>query len=294
MNLLEETRSGYVVSAQMKKVWAVQMKLLNKLLEVCGNHQLRVWADGGTLLGTVRHKGYIPWDDDIDLVMLRDDYDKLVRLASKEFSHPFFFQCAYTEKFYPRGHAQLRMDGTSAILPYPEFVNTHQGIFIDIFPFDAVPDDPVAQKELIAKRNDRMAAMLASGARPSLSHLGRSYRNLKNRLRFKDLYFQFDEMLRENKIEDNAVVSCLSFKVDPDHLFRDKHWYDSTLYMPFEDIMIPVPVGYHQILQLQYGDYMVPRQEPTIHGDFWKLDAEHPYQEYISTLKRMIRKGLVK
>jgi hypothetical protein len=89
-------------------------------------------------------------------------------------------------------------------------------------------------------------------------------------------------------------ISCLSFKVDPVHLFRDKHWYDSTLYLPFEDILIPVPVGYHQILRLQYGDYLVPKQAPTIHGGFWKLDAEHPYQEYIPTFKRVIRKGLVK
>ena len=293
MNLQEETRSGYVVPAQMKKVWAVQMELLNKLLEVCGKYQLKVWVDGGTLLGAVRHKGYIPWDDDIDLVMLRDDYDKLVRLAPKEFSHPYFFQCAYTEKYYPRGHAQIRMDGTTAILPIPQFVDTHQGIFIDIFPFDAVPDDPVARKELIAKRNARLSTLLGCGLKPSIKHPGRSFRSLMNRPRFKSLYAQFEEMFRANKVDDNAVISCLSFVVDPEHLFRDKHWYDSTLYLPFEDIMVPVPVGYHEILQLQYGDYMVPRQAPTNHGHFWKLDAERPYQEFIPALKKQIRRGMI-
>ena len=81
MNLEPETRNGYYISADMKKVWAVEMQLLKKLLEVCEKHHLRIWAEGGTLLGAVRHHGYIPWDDDIDMAMLRDDYDKLQAIA---------------------------------------------------------------------------------------------------------------------------------------------------------------------------------------------------------------------
>ena len=293
MNLNEEVRSGYTVSAEMKKVWKVQMDLLKKLLEVCDKHHLKIWAEGGTLLGTVREQGYIPWDDDIDMAMLRDDYDKLVRIAPEEFDHPFFFQCGYTEKFYPRGHAQLRMDGTTAILPYIQFVNSHQGIFIDIFPIDAVPDDPAARANLMAQINGRMSAMLGSGLRPSLLHPGRSCRGLRNRLRFKKLFFEFEEMLRANKIADNEEVSCLSFIVDPEHYFRDKHWYDSTVFLPFEDILMPVPTGYHQILSRQYGDYMVPRQVPTYHGGFWKLDPEKSYEDFIPVLKKQIRRGMV-
>ena len=94
-NLEQEERKGYVVPAEMKKVWQVQLTLVKKLLEVCGKHHLRIWADGGTLLGTVREHGYIPWDDDIDMAMLRPDYDKLVGLATKEFESPFFFQWTY-------------------------------------------------------------------------------------------------------------------------------------------------------------------------------------------------------
>lgn len=92
MNLDKEIRQGYEISSEMKKVWNVQMKLLKKLLEVCDKHHLKIWADGGTLLGTVRDHGYIPWDDDIDMVMLREDYDKLLEIAPKEFEEPFFFQ----------------------------------------------------------------------------------------------------------------------------------------------------------------------------------------------------------
>ena len=161
MNIQEEIRDGYLVSAKMKRIWAVELKLLQKLLSVCEKYNLKIWADGGTLLGTVRHKGYIPWDDDIDMVMLRDDYDKLLQIASKEFTHPYFFQCAYTEKIYPRGHSQLRMDGTAAVLNGVDdvFSKTHQGIFIDIFPYDVVPDDCSKRTKLIDERNRLMDIM---------------------------------------------------------------------------------------------------------------------------------------
>jgi len=290
MNLEDEVRRGYTIPGSMKRVWRVQLDLLKKLLDVCERHHLRIWADGGTLLGTVREHGYIPWDDDIDMAMMRDDYDKLVKVAPKEFARPYFFQCGYTERFYPRGHAQLRMDGTTAILPYPLFLNTHQGIFIDIFPYDAMPDNPAVLKDLIAERNQRMASFSASGSKPSLFHPGRSFRNWRNRLAFKKRFFEFEEMLRKNSTVDNSEVSCLSFIVDPEHFFRDKHWYDDTLYLPFEDISMPVPVGYHQILVRQYGDYMTPRRAPTYHDGFWKLDADRPYQEFIPQLRRELRR----
>ena len=92
MNLEKEIRNGYEISADMKKVWAVEMELLKKLLEVCEKHHLRIWAEGGTLLGAVREKGFIPWDDDIDMAMPREDYDKLQTIAKDQFKAPFFFQ----------------------------------------------------------------------------------------------------------------------------------------------------------------------------------------------------------
>ena len=116
MNDLEETRNGYLITAQMKRVWSIQLDITRHILDVCKRHGLRVWADWGTLLGAVREKGFIPWDDDIDLMMMRDDYEKLILLADSEFRHPYFLQSFHTEKQYYRGHAQVRYDGTAAIL----------------------------------------------------------------------------------------------------------------------------------------------------------------------------------
>ena len=136
----EEIRDGYKVSEKMKKVWAVELDLLNKLLEVCQKYELKCFADAGTLLGAVRHKGFIPWDDDIDVVMFREDYEKLRAVAQEEFKEPYFFQCAYSDDNYIRGHAQLRNSDTTAFL-YREVrrkVERNYGIFIDIFILDGV------------------------------------------------------------------------------------------------------------------------------------------------------------
>ena len=80
-----EIRCGYYVSDSMKKVWAIELDLIRKFVEVCDKHGLRYFMDGGTLLGAVRHQGFIPWDDDADMIMPREDYNKLWYVAAEEF-----------------------------------------------------------------------------------------------------------------------------------------------------------------------------------------------------------------
>ena len=289
MDLNEEVRKGYTISAEMKRVWSIQMDLLNKLLEVCDKYHLKIWADGGTLLGAIREHGYIPWDDDIDLAMLREDFDVLVRVASKEFRHPYFFQYGYTERFYPLGHAKIRMDNTTAIEAKEYFRHIHQGIFIDIFPYDAVPEKPREKDILIENRKNLYCAIRSCSSRISIRHIGRSIRTIYNRLRYKSLFVHFESIFRKNRIEDSEWVSCLSFMVDENHFFRRKEWYSETLFVPFEDIMMPIPVGYHEILRKQYGDYMIPQRMPAYHDSFWKLSADKPYTMFADELKAFLR-----
>lgn len=266
-----EVRCGYCISEQMKKVWACELDLLKKLLEVCNKHGLKCWADAGTLIGTVRDKGFIPWDDDIDMAMMREDYDKLVQIANQEFREPYFFQTIYSDKHYNHRHAQLRNSNTTAVSSNHIRRKYNQGIFIDIFILDTYPKEGrTAYKKV--KRLRRLKALLKLTQKVT-NHFPDF---LYNRCRWDIMIFKkYENVLRTIPLKDTEYVSCMSLNLK--ERIRLKSDYQQTEYMDFEDIKIPVPCGYDRILQIDYGDYMTPIQAPTIHGKMI-YDTEHSYK----------------
>ena len=290
MNLEPETRNGYLISADMKKVWAVEMELLKKLLEVCKKYNLKIWAEGGTLLGAIRHHGYIPWDDDIDMAMPREDYDKLQAIAKDEFKAPFFFQSGYTDLF-PNGMTRLRMDGTAAIFDHTISQKYHQGIFIDIFPLDAMPDDEQERKkmqQIVQKEHDDLKQycniwLSFTDFSHNLKMIKLWYRIRKKG--FKKSFKRYDDNFRNHAQTNWSYISLFSW-FDNKRYIREKKWYSGTIYMPFEDMQLPVPKDYDLILKTQYGDYMKPVKAPTVHGNYVVLDAEKSYQEHLHILRK--------
>ena len=290
MNLEEEVRNGYTVSKKMKQVWAVQIDLVKKLLEVCQKHNLKIWADGGTLLGTIRHKGYIPWDDDIDMAMMREDYDKLIAIGQKEFKHPYFLQSGYVEEFN-RGFARLRNSNTTGIMPYDIRQNFNMGIFVDIFVYDAVPDNRFQLKKLLIKQKIcRLPLNIKLYGCPNYYNPKFLLYRICTYIYFgfytwSSAFKKFDDTFRRNKISENENIACIAFRPNLLHLFiRDKRWYDETILMPFEDIMMPIPIGYDQILTKQYGNYMKPVKAPPLHENVI-YDVNRPWQNVLSELR---------
>ncbi|MFQ7094387.1 MAG: LicD family protein [Ruminococcus sp.] len=110
------------------------MDLLEQVKKICKNHGLKYFADSGTLIGAIRHKGYIPWDDDIDLVMMRNDYNKFMEYAKSELEFPYFLQTVYTDKDIMRAHAQLRNSKTTGYMPYEKIDLIIKGFLLIYFP----------------------------------------------------------------------------------------------------------------------------------------------------------------
>ena len=127
-----EIRCGYQVTGEHKRIWAVELDLLAELLRVCSKHNINVQVYAGTLLGAVRHGGFIPWDDDLDVCMTYDDYSHLCKIADKEFKFPYFFQNGITDNHYFFGFARLRNSLTTGAVKGFEAYNYNNGIFIDI------------------------------------------------------------------------------------------------------------------------------------------------------------------
>lgn len=289
MNLGEEIRDGYKVTSVMKAVWHVQLELLKKLLEVCQRYDLKIWAEAGTLLGAIRHKGYIPWDDDIDMMMMRDDFEKLIALADKEFKTPYFLQCAETEPGYFRGHAQLRKSGTTAILPGDIWQNFHQGIFIDIFVFDFLPKEESERTTLFNELEKMRSNLLAFAYDSCLSKNPMSPIKAKKEIASSGgVLSYFHKMVNLITDYDNKskseIGSVLWMSKNYKRYVRDLSNYRETLYMPFEDILMPIPLNYNQTMRRQYGDYMTPAKAPSQHGNVI-FYPDRPYQEVLKELR---------
>ena len=288
--LKEEVRNGYTVSSEMKRIWAVELDLLNELLITCKKYGLSIFTDGGTTLGAVRHGGFIPWDDDIDMVMFREDYRKLCQIAESEFKYPYFFQTEYTDPGSMRGHAQLRNSLTTGILSseIKHRYSFNQGIFIDIFPLDNIPDDKnerdIFFKKIARKRkkafqyaNISTRYMDNPGVKGAIKKiLHQSVHTNKNK------YFeQFENYIQKYNYRQTEYISKLFFKAHPERLIWKKEWFCDVTYLPFEMFKVPVPFIYEEVLNKFFGDWRTPHNISSYHGGVI-FDGTKSYQEYIT------------
>lgn len=296
-NTEEENRNGYVVTAEMKRIWAVELDLLRVFLDFCDRNGLRVWAEGGTLLGAVRHKGFIPWDNDVDLMMPREDYDRMVAIGNSRFRHPYFLQTAYTDNGYHRGHAQFRNSDTAAIRPSDAFQKFNQGIFIDIFIVDAIPPEGRGERlDSILKRSSYPRKILKS-VNMNVIYSGRLlqvFRKLKarrmlRRYSWQTIYGWSEDVLRETRWDETDKVAELTMSGDS-HIF-DKSILDDTVWLDFENIKIPAPARYDEFLRGEFGDdYMTPKMTPDMHGELI-IDTERSYREVLPEARRAYKRS---
>jgi lipopolysaccharide cholinephosphotransferase len=282
------------------RVWAVLIALLEEFMSVCRQHNIGFFVDGGTMLGAIRHKGFIPWDDDIDLIMTRCEYEKLL-LVANEFKHPYFLQTSFSEPQAVRGHAQLRNSDTTAILK-SEMIDGrprytfNQGIFIDIFVLDNIPDNDIEAAAFMKKlsRLKRRMRRVKNAKYNPLKLKKDFWRSLRYKVKIliydmfhSDDYLThvtnaFDKMARKYADVETKRGSHLTFMPNPDKKYLiEKRIFEESKWVDFEFLKVPVPSLAEEYLTQIYGDWKTPVVGGSMHGDVF-FDVDNSYRKYLS------------
>ncbi len=239
----------------MTDLQKVELDLLKVFDKICKKNNLTYFMAGGSLIGTMRHKGFIPWDDDIDVYMKCDDYFKLCNIASTEFTGKYFWQTEITDPGSLRFHAQLRNSETTCILKteYKKRHSFNNGVFIDIFPIFNLPDD-----------KQQLATLYKLVTYLSM------HRNHNN-------YIKFETLAKKLNNKNSNFIGTLWHH----NTFRkfNTNWYDEIIYEQFEDMLVPVPKMFDNILSLEYGNWRVPKHVQSCHGNLI-VDLTKSYKDF--------------
>ena len=287
-NLDEEVRCDFVVTKERKALWNVEMDLFDQLDRICRENNIRYYAAGGTLLGAVRHQGFIPWDDDMDFFMPFDDYQRFCRIAPGQLNKPYFLQNYKTTSDCTPRFARIRNSNTTGctVGEYDVVPPHNVGIFIDIFPLFYVPTGKAARKLQTLKI--RILGLANAG------HMILQRKRFNKTLKFKDYcrphvltWLLLSPFMNHEKCCEAFLKACdyrkvkkllglSSFLTGKEKYIWNAEWFDDVVRLPFENRFVDCPKHYHEALAHQFGDYMKFVRGAAIHT-MGTVDTETPY-----------------
>lgn len=270
----DEVRDGFYIPSMVKRAWAAELTVFEEVDRICRKHGITYFADWGTLLGAVRHHGFIPWDDDFDIAMRRKDYERFLQVAEKELPDGFavFNYKTHSDfwNFLARVVAKPRIcfeeEHLERFYGFPYIVG------IDIFIMDYISENP-EKEEIRAKIVNYVLAVADAVGTPKMQgavlqeHLRRVEEMCKTSIpqwqsehelkvwlyqMVENLFGMFDEK------ESGAIAQLMPVGLRSKRSWIPKEYYGEGIRVPFEGTSIPVPVAYEEVLRRKYGNYMSP------------------------------------
>lgn len=273
----DEEREGFFVSSMMKRYWASQIKVLSEIDRICKKHGIKWFADYGTLLGAVRHGGFIPWDDDLDICMLRHDWVRFFDIAKEELPAEY---CVLTLKYEEDYEQALgRVVNSHAIDSSQEHMTEFFGcpytVGVDVFPLDGLFDDEEKEENRIrlAKTVQSVYEQVASDKMSAkecadyLSEIGISDCSLPNDKGkiLKEIRRMTEKLYKMYPSENAKNVALMQFWVSNRSHKYNIELFRETISLPFEYTHIQVPARYNEVLSLEYGNYMAVHKGGGLH-----------------------------
>ncbi len=252
----------------LRKVQLAQLEIGKEIKRICDENEIRYFLDSGTLLGAIRHKGFIPWDDDMDIGMLRKDYERFIQIAPQKLKEGFFLQTWRTDKGYPYAFAKVRKKGTVFIEAVSQRTDAHNEIFVDVFPYDVFPDSSKERKKLCRKISTlKYGLWMKNGVEPWMRHKGVLkrlmvrgkyipywlYARVHDRnlmiVEYEKLMSMYNNEESKYYVEQSGGTPFGKWLI-PTECFRE---YEEML---FENIPFTVSKSYDLYLRTVYGNYM--------------------------------------
>ncbi len=260
----------------MNNLQKEELSILLEFHRICEKHNLVYSLSSGTLLGAIRHKGFIPWDDDVDVVMLRDDYEKFCDVSKHELKDPFFLQTYETEKYHFAPFAKIRSSKITVVEKSTSHVKINHGAWIDVFPADNVPSDLMKQKQQYntgKKYTQNIERFLYTYGSKNDSFIKRQIKNIIRVLNICTYrinpylpyaYNKREKVIKQYNDSQTSLVGLLTFSSDFENHLRNtirKSDFDDIILTEFEGKEFCCCKNYHDQLSKLYGDYMIVPDE---------------------------------
>lgn len=248
---------------QLNKIHSLELMIAVEIKRICEKNNIKYFLTAGTLLGAVRHSGFIPWDDDMDIGMLREDYEKFIKACAHDLRKEYFLQTWDTDPEFPFSYGKLRLCGTHFIEGFSENSAAHNGIFVDIFPFDNVPDN---QREkniqgkiyFLCKRllwiKKGMGSNMKKGSimQKCKYYFFVGFAHLFSYDRIKKYYSEVQQ--KYNNQRTQLVVTDGSYSYNKESIKRE--WVENLQPVQFENELFLSYAKKEEYLKYFYGDYM--------------------------------------
>ena len=252
-------KQQYIVSEEeLKQIQMVQMDLIREVVRICEKRGIHFNMVGGTMLGAVRHKGYIPWDDDADIGFLRSEYEKFREACRIELDHEkYYMQDLRDTEGYRWGYGKLRRKGTEFVRLNQEHMPYGQGISIDLMPFDNVPDGRLARRiHFFRCFLYRKVLWSKVGSRAEENPWKKVLYTMVQWIPMKMIVKSYQRFIDNGQKKKTHLVRILTFPTPKGVYGYKREWYTHLAKYHFGEMMLPGAQDYDGYLKVKYGNYM--------------------------------------
>ena len=266
------------------KLHKVLLVIMDEIDRICCRNQIEYTLTGGSMIGAVRHKGFIPWDDDMDVAMTRENYELFKDVCTKELGEDFFFQEIANDKDYPYGFGKLVLRGTVCIAKGHETEAWQKGIYVDIFPLDSVPEN-IYNKKKHMFINLLLIKLIEGKTGRNIAQYGFVKGFIFNVLDAFGSFFSYDflrKALLKNMVCHHDIKTKDICNLGGYYGYKretaKRSCFENFIRVPFEDREYNIISAYDEYLTGVYGDYMQlpPVEKRRTHGlaklDFGKYE----------------------